>query len=176
MKGRDRRKFSLGISQAKTGEIFWAWLGAILGVGLTAYVSARFFEPRDSLLMLGSFGASAVLIYGAISSPLAQPRNLVGGHVISGLIGVAVYQALGDGYIAAALAVSLAIAVMALTDTVLPPGGATALLAVIGGNAIHDLGFLYSLIPAGLGALLLLAIALIVNNIPKSRRYPIYWF
>ena len=67
----------------------WAWIGSAIGVGLCAYLSSRFFEPRDVTLLLGSFGASEVLVYGAIKSPLAQPRNLVGGHLISSLIGVA---------------------------------------------------------------------------------------
>ena len=70
---------------------------------------------------------------------------------------------------------ALAIVAMTLTDTTHPPGGATALIAVIGEDTIHELGFLYALMPAGLGALLLLLVALIVNNIPKTRQYPAYW-
>ena len=64
---------------------------------------------------------------------------------------------------------------MIVTDTLHPPGGATALIAVIGSDTVHDLGFLYIFVPVGLGALLLLLVALIVNNIPKTRRYPLYW-
>ena len=146
-----------------------------MGIGIAALLSARFFEPRDALLILGSFGASAVLIYGVILSPLAQPRNLVGGHVLSAVIGVALFQISGDNFVSAGLAVALAIVAMTLTDTIHPPGGATALIAVIGGDAVHELGFLYVLMPTGLGALLLLGVALIVNNLPKTRRYPVYW-
>jgi CBS-domain-containing membrane protein len=76
---------------------------------------------------------------------------------------------------AAALGVSLAIAAMLATKTVHPPGGATALIAVIGGKKIHDLGFLYAFVPAGAGAVILLVIALLVNNLSKNRRYPEYW-
>lgn len=175
MKSAENRPFRLGIGRDRLGEVFWASLGGGLGIGFTALLSARFFEPRDALLILGSFGASAVLIYGVILSPLAQPRNLIGGHVISAVIGVAVFQILGDNFIAAGVAVALAIVGMMLTDTVHPPGGATALIAVIGGDTVHELGFLYVLMPAGLGALLLLLVALLVNNIPKTRRYPLYW-
>ena len=78
------------------GELVWSWIGAVLGIGLCGWLSARYFEPRDLTLLIGSFGASAVLVYGAIKSPLAQPRNLVGGHVISGLIGAACWQAFGS--------------------------------------------------------------------------------
>ena len=57
-----------------------------------------------------------------------------------------------------------------------PPGGATALIAVIGSQKIHDLGYLYAIIPAATGALIMLAVALLINNIPKNRRYPEFWF
>ena len=76
-------------------ELLWSWLGAMIGIGLCAFLSAKFFEPRDLTLLIGSFGASAVLVYSAIKSPLAQPRNLIGGHVISGLVGVACWQLFG---------------------------------------------------------------------------------
>jgi len=67
------------------------------------------------------------------------------------------------------------IAMMA-TKTLHPPGGATALIAVIGGPKIHALGFLYAFVPAGLGALLLVVIALLINNLSPNRRYPEFWF
>ncbi len=158
-------------------EILWSWIGAAIGIGLCAYISSRYLEPRDLSLLIGSFGASAVLVYAAIRSPLAQPRNLVGGHIISGIAGVACYQLFGDTvWIAAAMAVSLAIAVMLATRTLHPPGGATALIAVIGGTKVHNLGFLYAIVPAGAGATVLLLVALFVNNLSKNRRYPEYWF
>lgn len=156
-------------------DICWSFLGALVGIGSCAYLSARFFEPRDMTLMVASFGASAVLVYGAVKSPFAQPRNLIGGQVVSAIIGVAVYSLLGSTWIAAALAVSFALAVMLVTRTVHPPGGATALLAVMGSKEIHDLGFLYAALPVGLGVLILLVIGLAVNNLSRHRRYPEYW-
>jgi len=127
-------------------------------------------------MIVGSFGASAVLIYGAIKSPLAQPRNLIGGHVFSALAGVASYQVFHSHiWLAAAVGVATAIAVMHATRTLHPPGGATALIAVIGGEKIHDLGFMYAIFPVGGGVLIMLVIALLVNNIPKHRRYPEFW-
>ena len=68
------------------------------------------------------------------------------------------------------------IALMHLTKTLHPPGGATALIAVIGGDTVHQLGYLYVIIAAGMGALIMLVVALLINNIPDSRRYPEYWF
>ena len=160
-----------------TGELIWSWIGAVIGIGICGYLSSRYFEPRDLTLLIGSFGASAVLVYGAIKSPLAQPRNLVGGHVVSGLVGAASFQLFGGTpWFAAAMAVSFSIVAMLATKTLHPPGGATALIAVIGGAKIHNLGFLYAFLPAGTGAVILLTVALVVNNLSKNRKYPEYWF
>ena len=157
-------------------ELLWSWLGAMIGIGLCASLSTKYFEPRDLTLLIGSFGASAVLVYGAIKSPLAQPRNLIGGHIVSGLVGVACWQLVGGTlWLATAMAVSLAIVSMLATKTLHPPGGATALIAVIGGAKIHNLGYLYAFVPAGAGAVILLIVALIVNNLSKNRKYPEYW-
>lgn len=171
MKGVTQSPPRVGIA-----EIFWSWIGAFLGIAAVGFLHFKFFDQTGLVMIIGSFGASAVLIYGAIRSPLAQPRNLIGGHVLSALIGVAVFKMLGhQPWLAAALAVSTAIALMHLTKTLHPPGGATALIAVIGGDAVHRLGFLYALVPAGSSAVVMLLIALAVNNIPKSRRYPEFW-
>ena len=158
-------------------EIFWSWIGAFFGIGAVAYINYNMLEGTDLVMVIGSFGASAVLIYGAIDVPLAQPRNLVGGHIVSALAGVTCYKLLQPNlWLAGAVAVATAIAFMHATKTLHPPGGATALIAVIGSNKIHALGYLYAIIPAGMGATIMLVVALLVNNIPRSRRYPEYWF
>jgi CBS-domain-containing membrane protein len=157
-------------------EIGWSWLGSLLGIAAVGYLNDRLFEGSDLVLIIGSFGASAVLIFGAIKSPLAQPPNLMGGHLISALIGVTAFKLLHPWmWLAAAVGVATAIAAMHATKTLHPPGGATALIAVIGGNKIHSLGYLYVLMPVAAGAAILLVVALIVNNIPKTRRYPEFW-
>ncbi len=158
-------------------EIIWSWLGAFAGIGVVAYLNYGLLETTSLVLLIGSFGASAVLIYGAIKSPLAQPRHLIGGHIISAFIGVSAWKILFFApWLAAALAVSVSIAVMHLTKTLHPPGGATALIAVIGSPKIHHLGYLYALIPVAAGATIMLAVALILNNLAPTRRYPEYWF
>ncbi|MCG6551809.1 MAG: HPP family protein [Candidatus Magnetominusculus sp. LBB02] len=160
-----------------TSEIFWSWIGALCGIGAVAFINYNVFDGIERVMLIGSFGASAVLLYGAPKSPLAQPRNLMGGHVLSALVGVASYQIFHNQiWLASALAVATAIALMHATRTLHPPGGATALIAVISGKNIHDLGFLYALMPVGAGAAVMLIVALIVNNTPKSRRYPEFWF
>lgn len=157
-------------------EIAWSWTGAFLGIGAVAYCNYSFIAGTDFILLIGSFGASAVLIYGAIKSPLAQPRNLIGGHVISAIIGVACFRYFSfNPWLASALAVSCSIAVMHYLRILHPPGGATALIAVTGSDQIHSLGYLYAVMPVGAGALMMLAVALLVNNLSRGRKYPEYW-
>jgi len=158
-------------------EVFWSWIGSFIGIAAVALMHYRLVDQTGLLLLIGSFGASAVLIYGAVRSPLAQPRNLLGGHILSAFIGVTASQWLGGHtWLAAAVAVSTSIALMHLTRTLHPPGGATALIAVIGGESVHRLGYFYVVMPAALGAGVMLIVALIVNNIPKTRKYPEFWF
>ncbi|MEW6521256.1 MAG: HPP family protein [Thermodesulfobacteriota bacterium] len=172
MKGKGQRPPRVSLA-----EICWSWIGSFLGIAAVALLHYKLVDRNGLLMLIGSFGASAVLIYGAIRSPLAQPRNLLGGHILSAIIGVTASQWLGgEPWLAAALAVSTSIALMHLTSTLHPPGGATALIAVIGGDSVHRLGYLYVLMPAALGAGVMLAVALIVNNIPKTRKYPEFWW
>lgn len=154
-------------------EHFWSFVGAFIGMGLIAFLQSHFLTKTENFFLIGSFGATSVLIYGAIQSPLAQPRNLIGGHVISAIIGVTIYKILPDIiYLTAPLAVALSIVLMQVTKTLHPPGGATALIAVIGSEKIKALGYLYVLFPVLAGALILLNVALIFNNITSHRKYP----
>jgi CBS-domain-containing membrane protein len=163
--------------QVGPSEVVWSWVGSFLGIAAVSLIHFKLLDHASLMMIIGSFGASAVLIYGAIRSPLAQPRNLLGGHILSAFIGVTAFQWLGgEPWLAASVAVSTAIALMHLTRTLHPPGGATALIAVIGGESVHNLGYLYVVMPAALGAGVMLLVALIVNNIPKSRKYPEFWF
>jgi CBS domain-containing membrane protein len=154
-------------------EHFWSFIGSFVGIGLIAFIHNGLFDMNDNLFLIGSFGASSVLIYGAIQSPFAQPRNLVGGHLVSAIVGVTVNYFIPDIlWLAAPLAVSLSIVGMQITKTLHPPGGATALIAVIGSEKIKALGFLYILSPVLSGCLILLVVALIFNNVTANRRYP----
>ncbi|MCW3076030.1 MAG: hypothetical protein JWO32_639 [Bacteroidetes bacterium] len=154
-------------------EHTWSFIGSFIGIGLIAFIQSRLIPLNDLLFLIGSFGASSVLIYGAIQSPLAQPRNLIGGHLVSALVGVTVYKLVPDIlWITAPLAVSLSIVCMQVTKTLHPPGGATALIAVIGSEKIKALGYLYVISPVFSGALILLLVAFFFNNITSKRDYP----
>lgn len=154
-------------------EHFWAFIGSFIGMGTIAWLQYKAFPEQDLVFLIGSFGASCVLVYGVIQSPLAQPRNLIGGHVISAIIGVTMQKLLPDMiWLSAPLAVSLSIVMMQITKTLHPPGGATALIAVTGSPQIKALGYGYVLNPVLSGATILLIAALIFNNITKNRQYP----
>lgn len=158
-----------------TREHILTFIGSFLGIGIIGLLSSTYYTASDALFLIGSFGASAVLVYGVINSPLAQPRNLVGGHVISALVGVAIYKLIpGEVWLSSALAVSLSIVLMQITKTLHPPGGATALIANIRSEKIKALGFLYVLSPVLAGVLILLLIALICNNATPYRRYSLF--
>ncbi|MFH6999853.1 HPP family protein [Flavobacterium sp. FlaQc-57] len=154
-------------------EHFWSFLGSFVGIGILAYLESIHFSGSDMVYLIGSFGASSVLIYGIIQSPFSQPRNLIGGHLISAFIGVTVNKLVPDiVWIAAPLAVSLSIIFMQITKTLHPPGGATALIAVTASSQIKDLGYMYVISPVLVGVLILFLTALVFNNMTSSRTYP----
>lgn len=152
---------------------FWTFIGSFAGIGLIGLLNQNAFTQSDNLFLIGSFGASSVLIYGIVNSPLAQPRNLVGGHVICALVGVTVHYIIpNEIWLSSAFAVSLSIVMMQITKTLHPPGGATALIANIGSAKVTSLGYFYVLSPVLSGVLILLFVALIVNNMTSHRSYP----
>lgn len=159
-------------------KIIWSWLGSFLGIFLISFLNHSLsVNGVDTGFLIASFGASAVLVYGAPLAEFSQPRNLIGGHIVSALVGVSVFLVLGNNIFASAFAVSLAIAAMHFSRTLHPPGGATALIAVIGSDQVHSLGYWYVLTPILSGSILLLIVALFVNNMSSNpqRHYPSYW-
>ncbi|MCR8668676.1 HPP family protein [Aestuariibaculum sp. M13] len=154
-------------------ENFWSFLGAFIGIGIIAFFQSFYLSKEENVFLIGSFGATSVLIFGAIQSPLSQPRNLIGGHLISAIIGVSIYKLLPEIiWITAPLAVSFSIVLMQVTKTLHPPGGATALIAIIGTEKIKSLGYYYVFSPVLSGVLILFIVALVFNNITTFRKYP----
>jgi CBS domain-containing membrane protein len=123
--------------------------------------------------MLASMAASAVLLFATPHSPMAQPWNLVVGHAVSALAGWLIGMLIVDPVVAAAVAVGLAILLMHLSDSLHPPGAATALTLVLGGAQYHHMGgaWVVAIIAANVGFTLLLA--LLINNLLPGRRYPV---
>jgi CBS domain-containing membrane protein len=116
-------------------------------------------------------GATAVFLFGVPSSLLAQPWSLIGGNMVSALIGVTCAKMIGDPMLAASAAVPLAIAAMFALRCLHPPSGAVALTAVLGGPAVLESGYRFVMWPVGLNSLILLVAALLINNLLR-RRYP----
>ncbi|GAO13205.1 hypothetical protein UVI_02025540 [Ustilaginoidea virens] len=161
--------------------VFWAFIGVFASLVLIQAVSTRVpsFESHGAPIIVGSFGAAAVLEFYTIEAPLAQPRNAIVGQLIATVIGIAVAKLFQLNHefervrwVAGALACALATALMALTKTVHPPAGATALLAVVDTTLVRIGWFLLPVVM--LGCALMLGVALLVNNI--QRRFPIYWW
>jgi CBS domain-containing membrane protein len=154
-------------------DLLWTFLGSFCGIGLIGLINSQIFEVQDHIFLIGSFGASAVLLYGVSNSPLSQPRNLFGGHILSAIVGVTVAQLLPDTlWFSSTLAVSLSIMVMQMTKTLHPPGGATALIANIGSAKIKALGYWYVVSPVATGVIILFVIAMVFNNL-SGRKYPL---
>ncbi len=174
MTGGDKRP-----SRKPHHKIGWSWLGAFIGIYIVSTIhNWLHIDALNSLFLVGSFGASAVLIYGTPQAEFSQPRNLLGGHIISAFIGISLYKYIPLNIeLLSALAVSLSIVAMHYTVTLHPPGGATALIAVIGSDSIHGLGYLYVVLPIGVGAVIMLLVALVINNLSSNpkRHYPRYW-
>ena len=147
-------------------------LGALLAIGLTGLVSAALAGGAHFVpLIVAPMGASAVLLFAVPSSPLAQPWPVIGGNSIATLVGIAVAQAVPDLFLASGLAVALAILAMSLTRSLHPPGGAAALTAVIGGQAVASAGYMFALVPVGLNSALLVLAAIAFHRL-TGNSYP----
>ena len=155
----------------------WSFCGAFIGIATIGLIQQYFYhlEREDQLFLIGAFGASSVLLFSASNSPLAQPRNMLFGGLLSAIIGVSTYKVfyMEDFiWLSPALSVALAILVMQYTKTLHPPGGAIALIANIGSDEIKEMGFFYVFNPVFTGLMVLLLVALLFNNISKNRIYP----
>jgi len=142
-----------------------ACLGAAICISLTIVVCAALpMSSADLPVIVAPLGASAVLVLAVPTSPLAQPWPVVGGNIISTLVGVVAFHLIPNMTLAAGVAVGVAILVMSLTRCLHPPGGAAALTAVIGSQAIHDVGFAFAFVPVGLNSIALVTLATVFNR------------
>jgi CBS-domain-containing membrane protein len=166
--------------------VLQAFIGSFLGILTLSGINYHLdVEDSDLVMITGSFGAQAVLIYAAPAAPLAQPWHCMVGNMISAFVGVSVFKFFKEGiekeaaliYLASALSVALSIAVMIRTRSLHPPAGASSLIAVTGSEKIHRLGYWYILFPVMIGSALQVTLGLLLNNLSSSpkRLYPVYW-
>lgn len=164
--------FAPKASTVSLNEKLISALAGLVSIVLIMLISQQFLAPQALPWVVASMGASAVLLFAVPNGPLSQPWSFVIGHLLSAFIGISVAKLVNDPIIAASLAVSLAIFAMYFTSSLHPPGGATALTAVVGGSAITDLGYWYMLTPIAINLLVMLVWALIINNLLANRHYP----
>lgn len=137
---------------------------ACCAVAMIGALDSLHVPGLDPIFLVGSLGASAVLVFGAPESPMATARSVIGGHFVSALVGVACFRMLGETpYVSGGLAVGLAIFAMHTTRTLHAPGGATALIANIGSEKVKALGFGYAFAPVLSGVAILMVAALVAR-------------
>jgi CBS domain-containing membrane protein len=167
--------------------IVLTFFGCFLGISLSAYFNTLMesFTLLKNPILASSFGATCVLVYGSPESSLAQPLCVIVGNLVSAAIGVSlrilleslpIYLFPTFQIIAAALSVAISTIVMQWMRVLHPPGGATALAAIIGDSSVKNLGYYYLLVPIFLGNLILILVAVLINNISDQQSYPQYWF
>ncbi len=158
-------------------DMFWTWAGSSVCLLCIALLDYFIFESQNIEFLLASFGASVVLVFGAPASPLAQPRNTIGGSFISALAGVTCQLLFGSiPMLAICTSVSSAIFLMTITKTLHPPGGATALLAVVGDEQVKSLGYTYALTPCLFGASVIVLLGYLFARFTGKKTYPQTWF
>lgn len=146
--------------------------GGFTSIFMILAVSRYFVGDTGATLVVASMGASAVLLFAVPHGLLSQPWPVFGGHLVSAVVGVLCAQLVPEPFLAAALAVGLAIGAMHYLRCIHPPGGATALTAVVGGSGVQELGFAFVLMPVMLNVLIILLVALVFNYPLAWRRYP----
>jgi len=169
----DKIKTTIGIEgSVSTAEVLASTLGGFIGIFLISLISFHFTGASGAALIVPSMGASAVLVFAVPHGKLSQPWALFGGQLSSAFVGVCCYLLVPNLFLAAGLAVGLAIGTMHILRCIHPPGGATALVAVVGTAQIHTLGFEYILTPVFLNTLIIFMTAFIFNSFFPWRRYP----
>ena len=154
------------------GEKIRSALAALVAIFLMAYISSLFMTGVGLPMLVASMGASSVLLFAIPHSPLSQPWPILAGNVIAALIGVSCAKLIPDLLLAAATAVSLSLLLMQFLRCLHPPGGAMALLPLLGDYRVHELGYGLVLQPVLLNVLILLVLGLLINNFLPGRRYP----
>jgi CBS domain-containing membrane protein len=154
--------------QVDARERWRAFMGAAFGILITALVSRYLVDTSlPATWLVAPMGASAVLVFAAPASPMAQPWSVLGGHLISALVGITCASTLSDPVWAGSVSVGVAIALMFSLRCLHPPGGATALLAVI----LHATSYRFALFPVLVNSLLLVSAGVVYNNL-TGRAYP----
>lgn len=170
-----RRWAGIGNERVTHTEKWLSTAGGFAGILGVALISQAQLGLAASTTVIASMGSSAVLLFAVPHGPLSQPWSVFGGHLVSAIVGVTCVKLIPDQMLAAAVAVALAIGAMHYLRCIHPPGGATALGAVVGGDVVHQLGYQFVVTPVMLNATTILLVALLFNAPFAWRRYPAAW-
>ena len=154
-------------------EVFISIIGAFIATLFASFFSNSILEAEGMPMVLASTGASAMLIFGIPHSPVSQPWPIVGGHLISALIGITSYYLVPNPILASSVAIGLAMLVMHYTGSMHPPGGATAVTAVVGGATVHELGYYFVIVPVFFNSIILLSIAMAVATFREKNPFTV---
>ena len=157
----------------RRSEVVVSILGAFAGTLIASFFSSTLLEAEQMPMILASTGASAMLIFALPHAPVSQPWNLVGGHVVSALVGVSCYRLIPNEILASSLAIPIAMVLMHRLRCMHPPGGATAVTAVIGGAAVHELGYVFVIVPVFFNAIILLSIAMAAGTLRDNNPFEV---
>ncbi|MEK6493575.1 HPP family protein [Myroides odoratimimus] len=152
---------------ATSKHSIYSGIGGMLAIGVIAFMTKELEMP----LIMAPFGATCVLAFGVPDSPLAQPRNIIGGHLLASIVGLLCLTFLGTEWYSLAIGVGAAIGLMLVTKTTHPPAGADPLVIILGG-----VSWSFIVNPVLAGSVIITVIALLFNNISKLRKYPRYWW
>lgn len=154
--------------KAKWFHLLKAFAGGFLGIYILGYLG----QSTEAVWVMAPFGATCVLLFGVPTSPFAQPRNILGGYMIAATIGLVLLHVLGNSIFVMALAVGLALVLMQVFRVVHPPAGAMSFIILAEQG---EIGFDFLITPVLIGSLVLVALALIINNLGKGAGWPMYW-
>lgn len=166
----------LGITRTPVShaEKIISTLGSFIGIYCVFLISQWAVGSNAAALIVASMGATTVLLFAVPHGPLSQPWSIIGGHTLSAIVGISCAKYIPNTLLAASLAVGLATGVMYYLRCIHPPGGATALSAVVGGEAVHQLGYQYIITPVLLNVIVILLVGIIFNYAFSWRRYPAF--
>lgn len=170
-----REWFGVELSEVSAKEKLISTGGGLVAIWILITLGHCGLDGIGGSFVVGSMGATAVLLFAVPHGQLSQPWPVIAGHGVSALIGVLCARWLPSQELAAAAAVGLAIGAMHQLKCIHPPGGATALTAVIGGPSVQQLGFKFVLCPILVNALWMVLLALLLNAAFRWRRYPAKW-
>lgn len=163
---KSNSKLKIFKNNSLISNAMFASLGSFIAIACIAFLA----DYTNSPLIMGSFGASCVLLFGFPDSPFSQPKNIIAGHLFSTFIGLLFLHLIGPQWWSMALSLATALGVMIVTDTVHPPAGSNPIIVFLAGA-----NWPFLIFPSSVGAITLVLVAVIYINFLSNKNYPKKW-